>query len=313
MENRKRYIRPLAAVLACVLIAALLIPVFAIPKKYGSLQEFWWEKHGGKVQYPCVLVHGLGGFGETDTQNVVSYWGATTGNLPKYLREQGYTVCVPTVGPYSSTWDRTCELYAQLTGTRVDYGEAHAAECGPARYGRTYTEAMVPDWGKKINGGQTVKIDLVSHSFGGETVRLLASLLAYGNEAEKNASGSSVSPLFAGGKANYIQSITTLCAPHNGSQLTNVVDDIGSVAGIRDTTGLLVKTMFKLVQAADAEVGTPDMMLDQFGIGKQTDPETAVEKVESIGNDHAFYDLSPDGAAELNKTIRTVDSIYYFS
>ena len=315
MEKRKRYLRPLAAALACVMIAALLIPVLAIPKKYGSLQEYWWEKNGGKVQYPLVLVHGLGGFGESGTakDDIASYWGVTTGNLPKYLREQGYTVCVPTVGPYSSTWDRTCELYAQLTGTRVDYGEAHAAKCGHARYGRTYDEAMVPDWGKKINGGQTVKIDLISHSFGGETVRMLASLLAYGDKAEQTASGKDVSPLFTGGKADWIQSITTLCAPHNGSQLTCVVDDIGSVAGISDTTELLAETLFKLVQTADKTVGTPDMMLDQFGIGKNADPETALQKIESIGTDHGFYDLSPDGAAELNKTIRTLDNVYYFS
>ena len=267
-----------------------------------------------EVQYPCVLVHGLGGFGETGTvQDVASYWGVTTGSLPKYLREQGYTVCVPTVGPYSSTWDRTCELYAQLTGTRVDYGEAHAAKCGHARYGRTYTEPMVPDWGQEINGGQTVKIDLVSHSFGGETVRMLASLLAYGDEAERAASGSEVSPLFAGGKADWVHSVTTLCAPHNGSQLTCVVDDIGSVAGKQDTTELLAETLFKLVQGVDEKVGTPDIMLDQFGIGKNAAAETALQKVESIGSDHGFYDLSPDGAAELNKTIRTVDSVYYFS
>ena len=313
MANKKHFIRPLAGVLTCVLIASLLISAVAIPRQYGSFKEYWWEKHGGKVQYPCVLVHGLGGFGESNTQDVVSYWGATTGNLPKYLREQGYTVCVPTVGPYSSTWDKTCELYAQLTGTRVDYGEAHAKQHGHARYGRTYTQAMVPNWGSKINGGQIVKIDLVGHSFGGTTVRMLASLLAYGDETEKAASGSSVSPLFSGGKADYIQSVTTICAPHNGSQLTCIVDDLGGIAGIKDTTSLLVGTLFRLVKAVDAKAGTPDMMLEQFGIGKNADVETSVQQLESVGTDHAFYDLTPDGAAKLNQTIRTVDSVYYFS
>jgi triacylglycerol lipase len=32
-----------------------------------------------------------------------------------------------------------------------------------------------------------------------------------------------------------------------------------------------------------------------------------------MGNDHAGYDLSPDGAAVLNSTIKTVDGVYYFS
>jgi len=31
------------------------------------------------------------------------------------------------VAPNGSAWDRACELYAQLSGTRVDYGKAHTA------------------------------------------------------------------------------------------------------------------------------------------------------------------------------------------
>ena len=305
--------RLLAVVLVVALTVLLVVPAFAISRQYGSLQAYWWEKHGGKVQYPCVLVHGFGGFGESSESDAVSYWGATTGSLPNDLRSRGYTVCVPSVGPYSSTWDRTCELYAQLTGTRVDYGAAHAAKHGHARYGRTYSEAMVPDWGQKVNGGQRMKIDLISHSFGGQTVRLLVSLLAYGDAAEQAATGKATSPLFTGGKADYVQSVTTLCAPHNGTQLTCIVDDLGSIAGIQNATSLLVDTLFKLVQAADKHVGTPDLMLDQFGIGKNADAAASLQKIEKVGVDHAFYDLSPDGAAALNKTIRTVDGVYYFS
>ena len=47
-----------------------------------------------------------------------------------------------------SAWDRTCELYAQLTGTRVDYGKAHAEKYGHARYGRTYEKPLFPGWGE---------------------------------------------------------------------------------------------------------------------------------------------------------------------
>ena len=313
MEGKnKQSLRLFAALLACVLIAALLMPAIAAPRKNGGNAE----KNGGRVQYPCVLVHGLGGWGENAPQGDIPYFGATTGSLARYLRSEGYTICVPSVGPFSSTWDRVCELYAQLTGTRTDYGAAHAKAHKHARYGRTYDTALVPDWGQKSSGGQTRKIDLVSHSFGGPTVNMLVSLLAFGDDTETAATGKATSPLFTGGKADWVQSITTLCSPHNGAQLTCMVDDLGSVAGVTDTTNLLVDTIFKFVQAIDEEYGTPDLMLDQFGIGRsgsRSEVEASLKKVENAGNDHAFYDLSPDGAAELNRKIRTVDSVYYFS
>ena len=56
-------------------------------------------------------------------------------------------------------------------------------------------------------------------------------------------------------------------------------------------------------------------MLDHFGVGETdaTSMRSAIERVTASGNDHAAFDLSPDGAAKLNKTIKTVDSVYYFS
>ena len=81
-----------------------------------------------QTDYPCVFVHGLGGWGDYDTANdVAPYWGMTTGSLLAYLESEGYDCYAASVGPISSAWDRACELYAQLTGTTVDYGAAHAA------------------------------------------------------------------------------------------------------------------------------------------------------------------------------------------
>ena len=303
-------------IIATFLVAVLLIVLVTFPARFGRIKGLWDENSAEPVQYPVVLVHGLGGYGEDHAIANVQYWGATTGNLADYLREQGYKVCVPSVGPFSSTWDRTCELYAQLTGTTVDYGEAHAKAHGHARYGRTYDTALVPDWGEKV-GGQRVKIHLISHSFGGETIRMLTSLLAYGDEAERKASGKNVSPLFKGGKSDWVFSVTTLCAPHNGSQLTCIVDEIGSVAGMDNTTDLLVDLLFKVIKLNSGSAVLPDLMLEQFGIasGSKSSSEIseALKQIESAGNDHAFYDISPDGAALLNSQIRTVKNVYYFS
>lgn len=317
-KSERKHKSALLTIVSTVLVAVILIVLISIPVRYGSYQGFWIDKNGGSVQYPVVLVHGLGGYGENSALNdVAKYWGVTTGDLAAYLRKEGYKVCVPTVGPFSSTWDRACELYAQLTGRTVDYGEAHSKAHGHDRFGRTYDTALVPNWGAKENGGQRVKVHLISHSFGGETIRMLTSLLAYGDAAERKTSSEDMSDLFKGGKADWVFSVTTLCAPHNGSQLTCIVDEIGSVAGMDSMTDLLSDLMFKTLKLNVVSSVLPDLMLDQFGIvsGFKSREEISdtLRQIESAGNDHAFYDLSPDGAAKLNAKIRTVDNVYYFS
>ena len=95
------------------------------------------------------------------------------------------------VGPLSSACDRACELYAQLTGTTVDYGAAHAAEYGHARYGATYDKPLFAGW------SASKKINLVGHSFGGATIRLFIDILADGSAEEQaaaKAAGPEVSP-----------------------------------------------------------------------------------------------------------------------
>ena len=302
-----------AIIIAGILVLSIIVTAVAIPLKYGSYKEAWWEWHGGKIKYPYVLVHGLGGWGDGDGINAsVQYWGATAGDLETMLTEEGYEVYTPSVGPMSSAWDRACELYAQLTGTTVDYGEAHSKEHNHARYGRSYDTPIVANWGEKVNGGQTVKINLVGHSFGGATVRLLTSLMEYGSEAEKKMSGANVSPLFEGGKGEWINSVTTLCAPHNGSSLTEIINTAGNYLGFESATDWLIDLCLSLSKSTSESINEIyDFKLDHFGIDKNA--ENQLERVMEMGNDHAAYDLSPDGAAKLNETIKTVDSVYYFS
>ncbi len=318
VEYKVKKKNPLLKIISTLLALAVIVTAIAIPAYYGSYQEAWWEFNGGKIQYPYVLVHGLAGYGEGDGINdTVQYWGATSGDLKTYLTEQGYTVHTPSVGPFSSAWDRACELYAQLTGTTVDYGEAHSKEHNHARFGETFETPLVENWGEKINGGQRVKINLVGHSFGGATVRLFTSLLEYGSQTEINVTGDETSPLFYGGKGNYVNCVTTLCAPHNGSSLTEIINDTGSILGVGNTTDLLVDLCFNVLGITNPVSGIYDFKLDHFGInaveGDGDDVSSAVSEFISAGKDNAVYDLSPDGAAELNKTIKTVENVYYFS
>ena len=304
MNNKKISGKVVAVVLAVVLAGAAIIPL-----PFGGYKKFIARLTEEPIQYTYVLVHGMGGWGESaGMNNIAPYWGSSTESISAYLRSQGHLVEEATVGPFSSAWDRACELYAQLIGTTVDYGEAHSQAHGHERYGRTYTTALVEGWGTETDGGQTRKINLVGHSFGGNTIRLLTSLLEYGNEAEKQASPDDCSPLFTGGKGEFVNSVTTLCSPHNGSTLFYVVDH-----------GRLVETALDVLFAAGGIGSTYnssliDFNLDHFGIKSGAENTLSLVNGDfSEGKDNAFYDLSPDGAAELNKTIKTVDSVYYFS
>ena len=291
------------AAISLILIIALIIPI-----PTGLYEKWFCEEY---ITYPYVLVHGLGGYGADSKINDINpYWGSETGNLAAYLNEEkGYEVYEASVGPFSSTWDRACELYAQLTGTTVDYGEAHSKAHGHERYGRKYTQKAVPDWGNKTKGGQTVKINLIGHSFGGATVRMLTSLLEYGNEEEQKASPENVSELFKGGKGNLINSVTTLCAPHNGSTLYYCIEKYNLVDYALDALFL----GSKLTQGNGIS-DYYDLHLEHFGISSDSRDTGSILKSEfGQGKDNAAYDLSPDGAAQINKSIKTVDNVYYFS
>ena len=79
------------------------------------------------TNYPCVFVHGLMGWGSYDAQyKLMPYWGMFAGDLMKKLNRDGFDCYAASVSGTASAWDRACELYAQLTGTVVDYGKSHS-------------------------------------------------------------------------------------------------------------------------------------------------------------------------------------------
>lgn len=195
-------------------ILSLLMTVIMFLFPTVNISKIKVDKTEWKTDYTYVYCHGLNGWGSYDFQNsFLPYWGMFGGDMMKNLNHLGFNCCSASVDPEGSAWDRACELYAQIAGTRVDYGKAHSEKFGHDRYGKDFSKKrLVDSWSSED------KINLLGHSFGGVTIRLLAELMANGSAEEMAATGENdISPLFTGGKADWIYSITTLAAPTNGT------------------------------------------------------------------------------------------------
>ena len=259
---------------------------------------------------PVVFVHGLLGWGQRDRiYRIMPYWGMTTGSLTDYLSAKGYETYAASVGPLSSAWDRACELYAQLAGTRTDYGVKHAQDFGHERYGIDYKQPLFDGWGTKR------AVNLVGHSFGGATTRLFLEILTNGCPEEVAAArtaGVEPSPFFLGGKGSWVHSLTAIAAPHNGTSFIECNADFTKAAAELATSASKALGLSKYK-------GVYDFQLDQFGIRKDEN-ETFAQALERVlhsdflsHNDNAFLDLTIDKSLEINDGIGIEPNVYYFS
>ena len=293
--------RMLAMLLVLVMALSVSIaPASAATKLKGS-------------NYRTVFVHGMMGWGEDDGLNsLVDYWGLAAGSQIDYLSDLGYDVCEASVGSLSSCWDRACELYAQLTGTRVDYGAYHSQKYGHERYGRDYTGKSILNytWSSKN------KVNLVGHSFGGATIRYLADLMKDGNATEvkaAKAAGTSVSPLFTGGKGDWVYSITTISSPNNGTSYCECMPTL--TQGSVQVYLMWAKALF----SSDLTNGILDFQLDQFGI-RQKEGEDIITSLTRIltetdfleHNDNCITDFTIDKSCAMNKRVDQNSAIFYF-
>lgn len=252
--------------------------------------------------YPIILVHGMMG---NDYMLGDPYWGGLYA-IESDLNQYGYQTYTASVGPFSSNWDRACELYAQIKGGTVDYGKAHSEREGHARFGKTYP-GLYPQWGDMDDNGQVNKIHLIGHSMGGQTNRVLAQMLENGSAEELAATAAEdLSPLFQGSKS-WISGEISISTPHNGSTLQNnmirwMVEISAAMAG----TSTLDKPY--------------DFGLDQWGLQRQPG-ESFPSYVDRVTNssiwttshDLCEWDLKPEGAQELNTWVTAQPDIYYFS
>lgn len=261
--------------------------------------------------YPIILVPGFMGM-DRNTFEHFFYWGGTV-DLEQELRRAGHEVYTASIGPISSNWDRACELFASIRGGTVDYGAAHAAEHGHARYGQTF-EGLYPEWGTiDPHTGTLRKVHLVAHSMGGQTARLLTHLLHAGDAAEQRAAGAEeLSRLFKGGH-NWVASVTTLATPHDGTTLTAKYKAVGD----------LVKLLARWVATDSVTRPEPvwDLHLDHWESAAAAAGLSLEEYISHmIDEDHwremqdfAWYDLTPEGSRKLNRRVQAHPDVYYFS
>ena len=266
--------------------------------------------------HPIVLVHGWTGWGRDELGGRVRYWGGL-GDLQEYLNGSGYETHTAAVGPISSNWDRACELYAVIKGGRVDYGAAHAERHRHARFGRSH-KGLLPNWGEYDEAGRRRKVHLLAHSMGGQTARLLIELLYEGDARERAfpgyAGGDAPHALFQGGRRDWVRSLATLATPHDGTTLANAADSVAALRLLLDgVLGLLDQ-----VPAAGQELY--DLKLDQWAIltrGAEEPMDVYIARV--LGDDltravdFSLYDLSPEGARELNRRTSAKPNIDYFT
>ncbi|CAM2066999.1 Secreted lipase [Sulfidibacter corallicola] len=294
-----------------IFIAFFCAAAFVVPSSSSAMDAGVSVSTKTGNDHPIVLVHGFIGWGRDELLGF-KYWGGFH-DWQEELEDRGHQVHTVAVGPVSSNWDRACEMYAQLVGGRVDYGAHHAWVHGHDRFGRDYGRGLFEDWGDLDQAGHPRKIHILAHSQGGQTARILIHLLKYGagEEIDEETANNS---LFHGGRDNWVDSLTTLSAPHDGTSLATGVNTFlpfakNLIAVIAAMSGL----------ANDALLY--DFKLDQWGLRRE-DGEPFKDYCDRVWassvwdpdvKDISAWDLSPDGAKEINERYETVDEVYYFS
>ena len=229
------------------------------------------------------------------------YWGGKN-DIINHLKEQGFEVYTASVGPVSSNWDRAVELFYQIKGGQVDYGQDHAKAFGLIQKPEAKKfPGLYPEWDKNN------PIHIIGHSMGGQTGRMLQYLLESVFYLEEEKEQPEESTLLGYVHAGWITSITTISTPHNGTTLSDIITK--GIPFLQDVMGVA------------AVVGNDffDFDLQQWGFEKRRE-ETWVAYFRRMREHKAWgtrnmcaWDVSLEGAKSLNTLAPVSSDIYYFS
>jgi len=240
-----------------------------------------------------VFVHGMAGWGPKDLGGKFPYWGEALAQFGPEFR-----VFEAKCGPVSSLHDRACEVFAQIFGTRVDYGEAHGAAAGHARFSRDYSGAgFVPDWSAEN------PVAIVGHSAGAPTALLLQRLLAddfWG----------------LGTSADWIETVVSIAGALNGSTFAyRFCDDAnGRMIGLPSA---FVARGLDLLARVMRLSSTPvlDLYLDQWT--GDAGAASALQRLDAsrfvASADNLVHDMSLQGARETLERCTTFPQTHYLA
>ena len=250
--------------------------------------------------YPIVLIHGFMGWGPDEMGNY-NYWGGKN-NYVDMLKSEGFDILEVSVGPISSNWERAIEVYYQLKGGQVDYGKYHSEKYGIIQKPKNkyYQDPLYKEW------DENNPIHLIGHSMGSQTSRMLLYLLSnsfYGDNNDLESSS-----LLSEIHSKMIRSITSISGPNNGTTLTGIVTKtIPFIQYFVGIAGLVGGNRFF------------DFDLEQWGFYR-FDNERWPSYLNRLRNHQAFktknissWDLSLEGAKELNGVLMADPDVYYFS
>jgi hypothetical protein len=242
-----------------------------------------------------VFVHGLFGWGPGELGGL-PYWGDAVEQFHPVFKTHE-AKC----GPLSSFHDRACEVFAQIRGGRVDYGEIHSRQAGHARFSRDYDKGFHPGWSADD------PVILIGHSAGAQTCLQLQSLLA--EDFWK-----------IGSSADWVEAVVSVAGVINGSLLTYMFCD--KLTGkLRERPSMLIGqalNILSIVAALPSPFPKPlDLYLDQWtGDPDQPFDELLFRLDHSAfvsGEDNLAYDLSLQGCQKANRNFKTNQGTYYFS
>jgi triacylglycerol lipase len=249
--------------------------------------------------YPIVLVHGFLGWGPEELGGY-KYWGGPQ-DIEALLEEKGYKVFTVSVGPVSSNWERAIEVYTQLKGGDIDYGEAHANEYGIIQKPGKKYDGLYPEW------DENHPVHLMGHSMGGQTIRMLQYQLSQVVISDTTNNELEQSELLGKEQNGWIASITSISTPHDGTTLANIVIKtfpyLQNIIGIANVVGS----------------GFYDFDLEHWGFSREEN-ETWSSYRRRMKDHPAWgtknicaWDLSLEGAKELNGSLIVDPNVYYFS
>ena len=251
-------------------------------------------------KHPIVLIHGFFGWGNEELGDY-KYWGGKK-DIQKMLENHGYKVINVSVGPISSNWDRAVEVYYQLKGGQVDYGLNHSKKYGLIQKppDKIY-KGLYKEWSSDN------PVHLIGHSMGGQTARMLQYLLDNEIYVNDSLGLKEESDLLGSSNKGWITSITSLATPHDGSTLADIV------------TKTIPFIQYFIGVAGVVGTNFYDFDLSQWNI-KRNSNETWSKYVQRMRGHNAWdtrnissWDLSLDGASELNTFLNASLDVFYFS